>query len=159
RGLCMVLAACACGHPERPANADANANADASADAHANADAPTATPDASTPPATRLRITNRCSQPIWIAHSDHLADPQNTRLAIGESHDYAIPDSGLATARFWPKVGCDAGGHACTIGDNGEGGGRPCPASGCQPPVDSKFEATFAALGSTNSTFYNLSQV
>jgi len=140
-----------------------NANADANADAYAYADAPTthpdATIDAATPPTTRLRITNRCPQPIWIAHSDNVADPQNIRLSPGDAHDYAIPDSGLASARFWPKIGCDASGHACTIGDNGEGGGQPCASSGCQPPVDSKFEATFAALGGTASTFYNLSQV
>lgn len=121
------------------------------------ADAAPETPPGPLP--TRLRITNRCAEPIWIAHSDNVADPQNVRLAEGESRDYAIPDAGLASTRFWPKTGCDASGHACTIGDNGEGGGKPCPASGCHPPVDSKFEATFAPKGSSDQTWYNLSQV
>jgi len=45
------------------------------------------------------------------------------------------------------------------MGDNGEGGGKPCPSTGCQPPLDSKFEVSFAANGSGDQTWYNLSQV
>ena len=108
---------------------------------------------------TRLRITSRCSEPVWIAHSDNVSDPQNVRLTSGQSYDYKIPDGGLTATRFWPKTGCDGGGHNCRIGDNGEGGGKPCPSSGCQPPVDSKFEATFAPRGAADQTWYNLSQV
>jgi hypothetical protein len=117
-------------------------------------------PPAPTPaPSTRLRIVSNCAQPIWIAHSDNQSDPQNIALARGQSHDYQIPAGGLAAVRFWPKIGCDLGGHNCAIGDNGQGGGVPCPSSGCQPPLDSKFEATFAPVGSTAQTWYNLSQV
>jgi hypothetical protein len=108
---------------------------------------------------TRLRITSQCAEPVWIAHSDNVGDPQNVRLTKGQSYDYRIPDSGLSATRFWPKTGCDGGGHNCRIGDNGEGGGKPCPSTGCQPPVDSKFEATFAARGASAQTWYNLSQV
>lgn len=108
---------------------------------------------------TRLRITSQCSEPIWIAHSDNVGDPQNVRLTKGQSYDYKIPDAGLASTRFWPKTGCDGAGHNCRMGDSGEGGGKPCPATGCQPPVDSKFEATFARVGDTAQTWYNLSQV
>jgi hypothetical protein len=110
-------------------------------------------------PTTRLRIVNNCQEPIWIAHSDNVADPQNIKLAHGEHHDYNIPDAGLPATRFWPKLGCDSNGQGCTIGDSGEGGGKPCPAAGCHPPVDSKFEATFAPLSGTDATWYNLSQV
>jgi hypothetical protein len=110
-------------------------------------------------PSTRLRITSHCAQPIWIAHSDNVSDPQNIRLVLNQSHDYNIPDAGLASTRFWPKTGCDASGHNCVIGDSGEGGGKPCPATGCMPPVDSKFEATFAPRGAKDQTWYNLSQV
>jgi thaumatin family protein len=108
---------------------------------------------------TRLRLRNACDQPIWIAHSDNVPDAQNIRLDKGQSHDVPIPDGGLAAVRFWPKLGCDATGHACAIGDSGEGGGTPCPASGCQPPIDSKFEATFSPIGGAEQTWYNLSQV
>ena len=111
------------------------------------------------PQTTRLRIINRCSEPIWMAHSANVPFPQNLRLDPGQFHDYAIAASGLASARFWPKTGCDASGHACRIGDSGEGGGAPCGPGGCQPPIDSKFEATFAAVGSAAATFYNLSLV
>ena len=45
------------------------------------------------------------------------------------------------------------------MGDNGEGGGAPCGPTGCEPPFDSKFEATFAAIGSAAQTWYNLSLV
>jgi hypothetical protein len=117
------------------------------------------TPSAPSAPATRLRITSHCAEPIWIAHSDNVPGAQNVRLAHGQSHDYAIPSGGLAAVRFWPKQGCDSSGHACTVGDSGEGGGKPCPQAGCQPPVDSKFEATFAPVGGTEQTWYNLSQV
>jgi hypothetical protein len=86
-------------------------------------------------------------------------DTQNIRLTRGQSYDYNIPAGGLSASRFWPKTGCDGTGHACATGDSGEGGGKPCPANGCQPPVDSKFEATFAANGSADQTWYNLSQV
>jgi hypothetical protein len=108
---------------------------------------------------TRLRVTSRCAAPIWIAHSDNVPDGQNIMLSNGQSHDYNIPAGGLSAARFWPKVGCDGSGHSCTMGDNGEGGGRPCPSTGCQPPLDSKFEVSFSAQGGAESTFYNLSQV
>jgi hypothetical protein len=111
------------------------------------------------PQTTRLRIVSRCAVPIWIAHSNNVAAVQNVELATGAYHDYDIPDGGLASARFWPKLGCDAGGHGCTIGDSGEGGGAPCGPTGCQPPLDSKFEVTFAPVGSGQVTFYNLSLV
>jgi hypothetical protein len=104
---------------------------------------------------TRLRITNQCSQPIWVAHSDNVPDANDVRLDHGQSRDVPIPDAGLSAMRVWPKVGCDAGGQNCTIGDSV----APCPAKGCQPPVDSKFEASFAPKGSSADTWYNLSQV
>jgi hypothetical protein len=56
-------------------------------------------------------------------------------------------------------VGCDASGHNCAIGDTGEGGGAPCAPTGCHPPIDSKFEVSFAPLSSPAATFYNLSLV
>jgi hypothetical protein len=147
----LLALACGSAPPERPADGGR----------------PPGDPDAAPPPdppdagpqTTRLRITNRCDEPIWIAHSDNLSGEQNVRLADGELHDYAIPDEGLASVRFWPKRGCDAEGRNCAIGDTGEGGGAPCGASGCQPPLDSKFEATFAALGSGAASWYNLSLV
>ena len=116
-------------------------------------------PPPPTGPATRLRITSNCTQSIWIAHSNNVTDTQNVRLDRGQSRDYQIPAAGVSAVRFWPKTGCDASGHGCAIGDSGEGGGTPCPATGCQAPLDSKFEATFAAVGGTDQTWYNLSQV
>lgn len=124
------------------------------------ADAPRAIDAAPLPPQpTRLRIVNRCAAPIWIAHSANVPFDQDVALASGAYHDYPIPDGGLASARFWPKLGCDSSGHGCLVGDNGEGGGAPCGPKGCQPPFDSKLEVTFAPLGGADATFYNLSLV
>lgn len=111
------------------------------------------------PQTSRLRIVSSCAFPIWIAHSNNVPGEQNIRLDPGGYHDYAIPAGGLASARFWPKVGCDANARNCRIGDSGEGGGVPCGPGGCHPPIDSKFEVTFAAIGSSAATFYNLSLV
>lgn len=126
----------------------------------ADAAAPSPPDAAPLPPQTeRLRVVNRCAEPIWIAHGGNLPAAQNQRLAPGDLLDVAIPAAGLASVRLWPKLGCDAAGDACRVGQSGEGGGAPCPAAGCQPPIDSKFEVTFAALGSGAATFYNLSLV
>jgi hypothetical protein len=151
--------ACAASSPGTPPMAiDAAAGSDA---AGPPSDASEIPDDAAPlpPQTTRLRIVNRCDETIWIAHSNNVPSVQNVALAPAQHHDYEIPDGGLPSARFWPKVGCGADGHGCLIGDTGEGGGAPCGPTGCQPPLDSKFEVTFAALGSVEATFYNLSLV
>jgi len=99
---------------------------------------------------TRLRVTNGCQdESIWIAHMAGATDgphPQNIRLPPNASHDFDIPD-GLAATRYWPKLGCNARGEECNLGESG-GPGQTCKAGvGCAPPVDSKFEATFGVVG------------
>jgi hypothetical protein len=158
-GLVVGAAAAACanaGYHGGDGTRD-DANAAGETDASSVVDAMSAV---ELPPQTeRLRIVSQCTDPIWIAHSNNLPGAQNIRLDHGQFHDYVIPASGLASARFWPKLGCDASGHNCHIGDSGEGGGAPCGPAGCQPPIDSKFEATFAATNTSAFTFYNLSLV
>ncbi|EYF07632.1 RICIN domain-containing protein [Chondromyces apiculatus] len=112
----------------------------------------------SNPPANgkrQLSIRNQCGHPIWIAHSNNVQAEQNKRLNTGESFVYDVPDGGINATRFWPKTGCNASGLNCTIGDSV----APCPSGGCQPPIESKFEATFAPKGGAEQTWYNLSQV
>lgn len=111
---------------------------------------------------TRLRITNNCYFPIWIQHSNNINDPQNIRLNYSRYHDYNIPDNGVASTMFWPKIGCDSNGNNCEIGQSIP----PCPSEGCQPPISSKFEATWADIncpqvnpGSACMTHYDTSQV
>jgi len=163
-GATAALAACG-GSSEPAADAAPPGTPDA---APGTPDATPGTPDAAAdapdaaplpPQNARLRIVNRCATKVWIAHSSNFPGDQNVALAPGDFHDYDVPAGGVASARFWPKVGCDATGHGCTVGDNGEGGGAPCGAGGCQPPFDSKFEATFAAAGSGDQSWYNLSFV
>mmetsp|Transcript_101998 Transcript_101998/g.292676 ORF Transcript_101998/g.292676 Transcript_101998/m.292676 type:complete len:262 (+) Transcript_101998:487-1272(+) len=93
---------------------------------------------------------------MWIAHivmGRVGPDPQDLKLDPGASHAFitAEGDKGLVATRFWPKLGCDAAGNNCAIGDSG-GPGEGCVIrspggddySHCAPPVDSKFEASFA---------------
>ena len=111
---------------------------------------------------TRLRITNKCYFPIWIQHSNNVIDQQNIQLNYTEYYDYNIPNGGLASTMFWPKVGCNFNGTNCEIGQSVP----PCPDGGCQPPIDSKFEATWADVNcpqinptSPCMTHYDSSQV
>ena len=53
--------------------------------------------------------------------------------------DYAVPEP-VSSTRFWPKYDCDRYGQNCAFGESG-GPNLPCPASGCSPPIDTKFEA------------------
>lgn len=102
----------------------------------------------------RLRIVNGCDQhPIWIAHTAGATpgpDAQDLRIDPLQHYDFSTPDNLFAT-RFWPKVGCDAQGGHCTVGDSG-GPGEACVQGGydysqCAPPVDTKFEASFGING------------
>lgn len=93
---------------------------------------------------------NGCDkEPIWVAHMaqrDNGPDGQNIRLEPGSHFDFATPD-GLAGTRYWPKMKCDPDGNNCAIGESG-GPGEVCDSeSGCAPPVDTKFEASFNANG------------
>lgn len=89
----------------------------------------------------RLTVVNGCgSKPIWIA-SDGVSGAAVVKLLPGARHTYSTPN-GLHSTRFWPKMGCNDAGQACTLGDSG-GTGQSCATDGCAPPVDSKFEASF----------------
>lgn len=71
--------------------------------------------------------------------------------------DFNVPENEYISAtRFWPKYECDADGQNCAFGESG-GPGLPCPAGGCSPPIDTKFEATFGATHGLD--WYNASQV
>ncbi len=113
--------------------------------------------DPSSASRVRLRIKNGCSKDaMWIANFAFQTAyfPQDLKLAAGESHDFAIPDAGLAATRFWAKWGCDDSGGGCAIGSSG-GPGESCPDSGCAPPLDSKFEATFGCMPGTKDCAHN----
>lgn len=105
----------------------------------------------------RLRIINGCAKDsLWIANFAFQSPyfEQDLKLKAGEAHDFAIPDEGLAATRFWAKWGCDSTGANCKIGESG-GPGESCGSSGCAPPVDSKFEATFGCLAGAKSCAHN----
>lgn len=111
---------------------------------------------------TRLRVTNNLDFPIWMQTSENIPDKRIVKLEKNESYDYNIPDVRLEATRFWPKIGCDASGNNCKLGQSMP----PCPAGGCQPPIESKFEATWAAKNCPTDkpdanclTWYNASQV
>mmetsp|Transcript_128254 Transcript_128254/g.285793 ORF Transcript_128254/g.285793 Transcript_128254/m.285793 type:complete len:598 (+) Transcript_128254:76-1869(+) len=98
----------------------------------------------------RLRITNGCArEPIWIAHMAANTigpDAQNVEIPPLATRSFATSD-GLTATRYWPKMGCDALGSHCRIGESG-GPGQVCNQTiGCAPPVDTKFEASFGQNG------------
>lgn len=111
-----------------------------------------------TAPPRRLTIVNGClDKPLWIAHTAAGTtgpDEQDLKIEPLASHDFLTPD-GLSATRYWPKMGCDATGSNCEVGDSG-GPGESCviraPGKGddyskCAPPVDTKFEASFGVNG------------
>lgn len=120
----------------------------------------------------RLTIVNGCNSPIWIAHivgGMVGPDPQDVKISPGASAQFstAVGSAPLTATRFWPKTGCDATGTNCTIGGSGgpsEGcvrriPGKPDDYSHCAPPVDTKFEATFAPPNSPSMDVLDMSLV
>ncbi|KAL1524819.1 hypothetical protein AB1Y20_019699 [Prymnesium parvum] len=108
----------------------------------------------------RLRISNGCqSDSLWIANFAFQTPyfPQDVELKAGQGRDFMIPAEGLAATRFWAKWGCNRKGSECKIGESG-GPGESCPTSGCAPPVDSKFEATFGCMPDSPNCAVNPSQ-
>ena len=109
------------------------------------------------PTSVRLTITNGCTKdPLWIANFAFQAPffTQDFKLNAGDRVNYTIPNEGLAATRFWAKWGCDDSGSNCLIGQSG-GPGESCPAKGCAPPIDSKFEATFGCMPGTDKCAVN----
>lgn len=101
----------------------------------------------------RLKIINGCGDPMWVqwltAPGIAFNGPNRHRLgALGSFVEYDIPDKGLPSMRFWPGFGCDANGQNCRVGASGGPAnlGFTCPAGGCSPPIDSKFEASFGCI-------------
>lgn len=97
----------------------------------------------------RFRVTNRCDEAIWIQQAgakeallEH--DDGVVKIAPYSSHTYSIPNRGLPSTRFLPKTGCDADGNACDIQSM-----PPCPAQGCDLPVDTKFESSWGCVHAT----------
>jgi len=97
---------------------------------------------------SRLIVKNGCrTAPMWIAsmfrEEDRARYPNNVKLEPGETLTFDFPTRQTVVAtRFWPKMGCDADGQHCRLGSSG-GPGQTCPRTGCAPPVDTKFEATW----------------
>jgi hypothetical protein len=111
-------------------------------------------------PALPLSFTNNCTQDVWIASQPNagygvLPGPGATKLAArGGTLSYTLPSAGWA-GRFWPKTGCDASGESCTTGQ----AIPPCPATGCQPPADTKVEFFFPPSSSSSRPYYDVSLV
>ncbi|CAJ1438156.1 unnamed protein product [Effrenium voratum] len=103
----------------------------------------------------RLLVVNGCSEKIWLTHLANVGigpGPQNYGIEPGGSLTFDEKETdGLAGARYWPKMGCDAAGNNCALGGSG-GPGQECNRlnpdySKCAPPVDTKFEATWGRQG------------
>jgi hypothetical protein len=102
-----------------------------------------ATPGAGEDTTRRFRVSNRCAEPVWIqqagAGDSTLPDePVVRRIEPHSEYTYSIPNRGLPSTRFLPKTGCGTDGNGCDVQSM-----PPCPASGCDLPVDTKFEASW----------------
>lgn len=107
----------------------------------------------------RLAVLNNCPFTTWLAtapNTNIASLPDGiVQLNSGQSYSYnSIPSGGWA-GRFWPKIGCDGAGNNCVFGQSS----APCPAGGCQPPADTKIEFNFAAQGSGQQSWYDISLV
>jgi len=96
----------------------------------------------------RFRVTNKCTEPIWIQQAGAAEEviPKEKavrKIEAGETYSYSIPNKGLPSTRFLPKTGCDGDGNNCDIQSM-----PPCPATGCDLPIDTKFEASWGCLHS-----------
>lgn len=96
---------------------------------------------------TRLRVTNNCSEDLWVQQLN-LPGDANVFVAAGKSYDYSVPDGGTPSVRVWPKTKCDSNGENCQTGQSQ----APCPSSGCQPPFESKAEFTFGDITDASAT-------
>lgn len=110
---------------------------------------------------TRLRVKNNCAGKIFMGFSENIDSPA-VGVEPGGIWDAPIPDEGLGATRFWTKTGCNSQGLDCDIGQSSP----PCPVDGCQPPLDTKFEATWADVNESQTdttaltvTWYNGSLV
>ncbi len=105
--------------------------------------------------ANRVVVQNQCSFPVWIEQLNVPGAKKVVKIAKGKQYTYDLPDNQLIEAtRWWPKTGCDDNGENCTQGQTMP----PCPAQGCTPPIDSKFEATWCA-GANCQTYFDISMV
>lgn len=97
----------------------------------------------------KLEIKNSSGMDIWVENRVG-TDINNTVpgystpifVAAGDSITFNFPASGLASARFWPKIGCDNNGTNCIIGDQLPDLDGNCPSTGCTPAIDTLFEIT-----------------
>jgi len=109
---------------------------------------------------------------MWIAHiagGGVGQDPQDVKINAGESAVFATSagSGALSATRYWPKLGCDASGNNCVFGDSGGPGegcviripGKDDNYTQCAPPVDTKFEASFAPPGSAGNDVLDMSLV
>jgi len=122
-----------------------------------------------------LTIVNGCSSgSIWIASiagGGVGPDGQDVKISSGQQSKFTTSTNGglggLSAARYWPKMGCDETGNHCSIGDSGgpsEGcviriPGKDDNYTQCAPPVDTKFEASFAAPGYAQHDVVDMSLV
>jgi hypothetical protein len=65
-------------------------------------------------------------------------EPEALKIRPRESYTYSVPHRGVSSTRFKPQYGCDAEGNDCDVQST-----APCPANGCSPEINTKFEASF----------------
>ena len=119
-------------------------------------------PSAAAAQGPSISITNSCAFSIWLGQTPNSgfaplpsSNPNpGARLDSGQTANYSIPADGWG-GRFWPKTGCDSDGNNCQAGSSVP----PCPATGCQPPADTKVEFFYSPLASGSRPYYDITLV
>jgi len=101
----------------------------------------------------RFAVYNGCNEPVWLHQDDahKIGNHQNFKLQPGAYLNYQIPDEGFESFRLVPRLGCDEDGTHCDIGESDGSCSRYNNYGGCQPPIDSKIEATFGCMDKDNN--------
>ncbi|MEL7058437.1 MAG: hypothetical protein AAGN46_00265 [Acidobacteriota bacterium] len=104
-------------------------------------------------PTNHFTVTNSCPYDLWIEQDFKFKtpDPIVVQIPAGESYDYEIPAEGLASTRFWAKANCNIYGYDCAVGESvgvpsAQAAGHQTSRTIYDPPIDSKFEATWGCL-------------
>ncbi len=92
---------------------------------------------------TRLRVTNNCADPIWVAHSSNVPDAQNVKLARGSRATTTSPTPASRRCGSGPRSAVTKAASTARSATAPLRARRGLPAAGRL-----KFEASFAAKGS-----------
>lgn len=121
---------------------------------------PTHTPPPPVPfvPTSQFGVYNNCPYTIWAQTTNQpSSDKAVIQINSKTGYSYNVNGQSLPSFTLIPKAGCDSTGNNCTIGQSLANTNGTCPNGGCQPAIDSRFEASFNDPGTEQ--FFDVSAV